>query len=154
MSQLNIENTLKDVLNVGIGLLRVGEENLQAGLKSVVTQFDTLKDKGSADSSASAQKLREVLDNSVQNIKSLSAQAEENFSRISREVQKGYEKTFEGIRSTIGEEQYAKLSNSINEVRSAIQERTEAVQKNANDWLAQLKKPDKPAKTSKKTAAK
>ena len=139
-TKTNIEGSLRDILNVGIGLLRVSEENFQEGLKSIVNNFDEFKTKGANSKSENAESLRKLLDNSIKKINNLSHQAEENFNHIRSEIEKVYEKAEGQIRSLIGDERYTKLSKNIQQVQSATQVRAQEFQRNATEWVTHLKK--------------
>ncbi len=136
---VNIEKSIKDFLNIGIGLFRVGEENLQASLKSIVSNFEELKQKGSGDSTQSIEKIRELLDNTLESMQKLSKQAQSNVEKLTSETQKGYEKVLGQIRSTLGEEQYEKVATKIQGFYDIAKDRVSDIQKNTTDIVDSIK---------------
>ncbi len=156
---LNVEQSIKNILDVGIGLLKVGEEGLKLGLKQLVSSFEELKLKGEADTSEGAQKVREVLHNTLSTVQQVSDTAEKEFQRLSEQAQKGYEQALLALKSVLGEEQYQKLSAQIGHYSHLAQNKIAEAQKNVSAYAKSLqntssaahKKP-KAAQNAKKTA--
>lgn len=134
-----IEENLKNILNFGIGLLRTGEESLQTGLRTLLSGFEDLKQRGLQDNSQGAEKLRELLQNSLRNIEKLSTQAQENMNRVTAEAQKSYEKILKQAKSLLGEEQYAKLDAKLQETYSQTKKKAEEAYAKAGQFIDQIK---------------
>ncbi|MCR9142768.1 MAG: hypothetical protein NXI24_10995 [bacterium] len=126
-----LEKSLQDVLNVGLGLLKEGEKGFQAALESVAKAFEDLKSKGADDTSESAQKIREVLDNTIRGVKDVSSTAEENFNRVLEEARKNYGQILEQARTVVGEERISDLNTRFEELAKFVQEKTDDIKKQA-----------------------
>ncbi|MEQ9366593.1 MAG: hypothetical protein RIF32_20300 [Leptospirales bacterium] len=127
-----LEKSLQDVLNVGLGLLNEGEKGFQAALESVAQAFEDLKSKGADDTSESAQKIREVLDNTIRGVKDVSSTAEENFNRVLEEARKNYGQILEQARTVVGEERISDLNTRFEELAKFVQEKTGDIKKQAS----------------------
>ena len=114
---------LQDLVNAGIGLYKAGEENLQGFLSTLQKSFEDLKSKGAQDSSETAVKLRNSLDQTLKGVKDVSEKAEGNLKAIIEEAQKNYSQVFEQIKSFVGEERIADLNTKMDELSKLIQEK-------------------------------
>ena len=135
----SIEENVKDMLNVSIGLLRAGEESLQAGLKGLVQNFEELKTKGRNDDSPGAEKLREVLKTCVNKIESLTEQSHNNLDKLTLEAQKGFEQVLNQVRKTLGEEKYTELNIKMQKFYDLSQSRVKIIQKNTTDFINRVR---------------
>lgn len=124
-----LEKSLQDVLNVGLGLLKEGEKGFQQALEGVAKAFEDLKSKGAEDTSESAQKIREVLDNTIRGVKDVSTTAEANFNRVLEEARKNYGQILEQARTVVGEERIHDLNARFEELAQFVQEKTGDLQK-------------------------
>lgn len=115
---------LQDLVNAGIGLYKAGEENLQGFLSTLQKSFEELKSKGAQDSSETAVKLRDSLDQTIKGVKDVSEKAEGNLKAVLDEAQKNYSQVFEQIKSFVGEERIKDLNTRMDELSKLIQERT------------------------------
>ncbi|HBS05268.1 MAG TPA: hypothetical protein DEA96_09900 [Leptospiraceae bacterium] len=120
---------LQDLVNAGIGLYKAGEENLQGFLSTLQKSFEDLKSKGAQDSSDTAAKLRESLDQTIKGVKDVSEKAEGNLKAVLEEAKKNYSQVFDQIKNFVGEERIADLNTRINELSTLIQERAETITK-------------------------
>jgi len=118
-----LEKNLQDILNAGIGLLKAGEENFQTALKNVEKVFNELKTKGASDSSESALKIREVLENTIRGVKDVQSKAESNFSMILAEAQKNYAQVLEQVKKVVGDERIRDLNSKMDELASYVKQR-------------------------------
>ena len=114
---------LQDLVNAGIGLYKAGGENLQGFLSTLQKSFEDLKSKGAQDSSETAVKLRNSLDQTLKGVKDVSEKAEGNLKAIIEEAQKNYSQVFEQIKSFVGEERIADLNTKMDELSKLIQEK-------------------------------
>lgn len=145
-----LEKSLQDVLNAGLGLLKEGEKGFQSALESVARAFEDLKSKGAEDHSAAAQKIREVLDNTIRGVKDVSSTAEENFNRVLEEARKNYGQILEQARTVVGEERISDLNSRFEDLAKFIQEKTGDVAHKASEATNQATAAVKSA-TSKKS---
>ena len=134
-----VEENVKNILNFGIGLLRAGEESLQVALKTIVSGFEELKQKGDQDNSQGAEKLRELLQNSLRNIEKLSRLAQGNIDRVSADAQQAYDKILKQAKSFLGEEQYAKLDAKIQELYGQTQKQAKEIYGKTSQLVSQIK---------------
>ena len=136
---------LQDLVNAGIGLYKAGEENLQGFLSTLQKSFEELKSKGAQDSSETATRLRESLDNTIKGVKDVSEKAEGNLKAVLDEARKNYSQVFEQIKAFVGEERIADLNTRIDELSKLIQERTDSIVGQAKGNAAPKAAPKKPA---------
>lgn len=111
-----IEKNLQDILNAGIGLFKAGEGNFKTAFANLEKTFEDLKQKGAADQSQSAVKLREALENSIRGVKDVQSKAETNFTAIMGEAQKSYAQVLEQVKNVVGEERIKDLNSRIDEL--------------------------------------
>lgn len=118
-----LEKSLQDVLNAGLGLLKEGEKGFQNALETVSQAFEDLKSRGADDTSEAAQKIREVLDNTIRGVRDVSTQAEANFNQILEEARKNYGQILEQARTVVGEERISDLNGRFEELAKFVQEK-------------------------------
>ena len=133
-----LEKNLQDILNAGLGLFKMGEENFQSALKAVEKTFEDLKGRGASDNSEAAQKIREVLDNTIKGVKDVQTQAEQNFNRVLAEAEKNYSQVLEQVRGVVGEERINDLNTRLDELATFIKEKAQTVAEQANSFAAQV----------------
>ncbi len=138
---------LQDLVNAGIGLYKAGEENLQGFLSTLQKSFEDLKSKGAQDSSETAAKLRDSLDQTIKGVKDVSEKAEGNLKVVLEEAKKNYSQVFDQIKTFVGEERIADLNTRINELSTLIQERAGTIV-NQGAGEAKTKASSKPAASS------
>jgi vacuolar-type H+-ATPase subunit H len=131
-----LEKRLIDVLNAGLGLLKEGEKGFQAALEAVAKTFEELKTVGAADQSEAAQKIREVLDNTIRGVRDVSGKAEENFHRVLEEARKNYSQILEHARTVVGEERISDLNSRLEDLAKFVQEKAVNVKDVAGDKAA------------------
>ncbi len=134
-----IENNLKDILNVTIGLVRQGEESLQKNIKSISSNFEQFKKKGAEDKSESAKKVRELLNNSLENLSKLSVQTADNAKSIYSQIDNNYSQVIDKVRSTIGEEQCDKLTKTAENLYKNARKKTEEMQNEVHDFISRIR---------------
>ena len=118
---------LQDLVNAGIGLYKAGEENLQGFVSTLQKSFEDLKSKGAQDSSETAAKLRNTLDQTIKGVKDVSEKAEGNLKVVLEEAKKNYAQVFEQIKAFVGEERIKDLNTRIDELSQLIQQRTDSI---------------------------
>jgi polyhydroxyalkanoate synthesis regulator phasin len=125
--QTNMEKILHDVLNAGIALFRSGEDSLNNAVKEVQRTFDELKEKGAADSSEAAVKLRKALDDVVQQANELSGKADATYSDSLKQLEELYANVLEQIKNIVPEDRITELRDKMDELNKVIKERVDSV---------------------------
>ncbi len=133
-----LEKNLQDILNAGIGLFKAGEQNFQTAIQAVTKAFEELKTKGAADNSEAAQKIREVLDNTIKGLNDVAGQAQENFNRVLAEAQKNYTQVLEQLKTVVGEERIKDLNTRFDELAVFIKDKAGQVNTAANNFASQV----------------
>ncbi len=134
-----LEKNLQDILNAGIGLFKEGEKNFQAALEAVGKTFEELKQRGAADGSESAQKVREALENTIRGVKDVSTQAEQNFNKILAEAEKNYAQLLEQVQGVIGDERIKDVNARFEELAKFVKEKADDVTAQAQGFADSVK---------------
>lgn len=121
-----MEKILHDVLNAGIALFRSGEGTLANAVKEVQRTFDELKEKGAADSSEAAVKLRKALDDVVQQANELAGKADSTYSDSLKQLEELYSNVVEQIKNIVPEDRITELRDKMDELAKVIKERVDA----------------------------
>ena len=121
-----MEKILHDVLNAGIALFRAGEDSLSNAVKEVQRTFDELKEKGAADTSDAAVKLRKALDDVVQQANELGNKADATYSDSLKQLEELYANVVEQIKTIVPEDRLTELRDKIDELSKVIKERVES----------------------------
>lgn len=133
-----LEKNIQDILNAGIGLFKVGEQNFQTAIQAVTKTFEELKTKGASDNSEAAQKIREVLDNTIKGLNDVSSKAQENFNTLMAEAQKNYAQLTEQLKTVVGEERIRDVNVRFDELAAFIKDKAGQVSASANTFASQV----------------
>ncbi len=121
---MSMDKALHDILNAGIALFRSGEDSLNNAVKEVQRTFEQLKDKGAADSSEAAVKLRKALDDVVAQSNDLSGKAGAAYTDAVKQLETLYGTVVEQIKQIVPEERLNELKDKIEELQRVIKEKT------------------------------
>lgn len=133
-----LEKNIQDILNAGIGLFKVGEQNFQTAIQAITKAFEDLKSKGAADNSEAAQKVREVLDNTIKGLNDVASQAQANFERVLSEAQKNYTQVLDQLKTVVGEDRIKDVNSRFEELASFIKEKAGQVNTAATSFASQV----------------
>jgi hypothetical protein len=136
--KIMLEKNIQDILNAGIGLFKVGEQNFQTAIQAVTKTFEELKTKGASDNSEAAQKIREVLDNTIKGLNDVSSKAQENFNTLMAEAQKNYAQLTEQLKTVVGEERIRDVNVRFDELAAFIKDKAGQVSASANTFASQV----------------
>ncbi|HMU85289.1 MAG TPA: hypothetical protein PKE49_09365 [Leptospiraceae bacterium] len=118
-----IEKNLQDVLNAGIGLFKSSEENFKVAVSNLEKTFNDMRNKGAADNSDAAIKIREILENTLRSAKDVQAKAEQNLNVFMAEAQKNYSQVLEQVKKVVGEERIRDLNTKIDELTTLVKQK-------------------------------
>ncbi|MBL8022315.1 MAG: chemotaxis protein [Leptospirales bacterium] len=118
-----IEKNLQDILNAGIGLFKAGESNFKTAVANLEKSFTELKNKGAADNSDAAIKIREILENTLRSAKDVQSKAETNLNAFLAEAQKNYAQVIEQAKKVVGEERIRDLNTKIDELNVLVKQK-------------------------------
>jgi predicted RNA-binding Zn ribbon-like protein len=118
-----IEKNLQDVLNAGIGLFKSSEENFKVAVSNLEKTFNDMRNKGAADNSDAAIKIREILENTLRSAKDVQAKAEQNLNVFMAEAQKNYTQVLEQVKKVVGEERIRDLNTKIDELTTLVKQK-------------------------------
>jgi hypothetical protein len=127
-----MEKILHDVLNAGIALFRAGEDSLNNAVKEVQRTFDELKEKGAADTSSAAVKLRKTLDDIVQQAGELTNKADATYNDSLKQLEELYTNALEQIKTLVPEDRITELRDKMDELTKVIKERIESLRSQAS----------------------
>ncbi|MBX7057114.1 MAG: hypothetical protein K1X75_03540 [Leptospirales bacterium] len=119
-----MDKVLHDVLNAGIALFRSGEDSVNNAVKEVQRTFDQLKEKGAADTSEPAVKLRSALNDVVTQANDLSSKAGGAYGDAVKQLEQLYGKVVEQIKAVVPEDRLNELKDKIEELQRVIKEKT------------------------------
>jgi len=132
----NLQKTLHDLLNAGIGFFRASEENVKKALSEIEKVYDELKQKGAAENSELVVNLRKSLDDIVKQVEDLNSKANQTFEEVSKQINENYQKIAQEIEKIVPKEQLeqfkAKLDELYAPIRSIIEEFAKQFKKQDN----------------------
>jgi acetolactate synthase small subunit len=87
---MEMEKILMDLVNASIAVFKSGEGKVKSAVTDLEKLYDELKVKGAADTSADAQKLRDLLNKTVADSKSAVNQANASYDEVLTKVKGNY----------------------------------------------------------------
>ena len=126
-----IKNDLEKLLNLGIGLLRIGEQSFKTSVKSIVESLENIKEKGALDNSKEAQGTRATLEKSIQGIENISNQLQKNLNKINTEIYSVYKKVANPLESALGKEDAEKIKKKLAQIYDKTLAKKQDIQKSA-----------------------
>ncbi|MCB1309785.1 MAG: hypothetical protein KDK30_16460 [Leptospiraceae bacterium] len=118
-----MEKVLHDILNAGIALFRAGEDSVNNAVKEVQRTFDELKQKGAADTSDAAVKLRKTLDDIVTQANELNSKAGTAYQDSLKQIEGLYANATEQIKALVPEDRINEVKDKIEELNKVIREK-------------------------------
>ncbi|MFN3604391.1 MAG: phasin-related domain-containing protein [Leptonema sp. (in: bacteria)] len=132
----NLQKTLNDLLNVGIGFFKASEENVKKAMSEFEKIYEDLKQKGATENSELVSNLRKNLDDIVKQLNELNSKANQTFSDVSKQINQNYQKLAQEIEKIVPKEQLEQFKAKLEELNSTIQNKID-------EFSKQFKKEDK-----------
>ncbi len=129
----NLQKTLHDLLNAGIGFFKASEENVKKAINEFEKVYDELKTKGATENSEIVANLRKSLDDIVNQINALNSKANQTFEEISRQINENYQKIAQEIEKLVPKEQ-------LEQIKAKLEELNKTVQSKVNELAKQFQK--------------
>ncbi|ASP41288.1 chemotaxis protein [Leptospira interrogans] len=119
-----MEKQFLDVLNAGLGLIKASQEGLGKAKAVLEKTYMELVTKGASDNSEATVKIRETVDNVINDIKEVTSVAAKNYEESRAKIIENYNKITEEFKIKIPEGQIEAVKAKINEVAEAIKNTT------------------------------
>ncbi len=117
----NLQKTLNDILNVGIGFYKASEESIKKTVSEIERIYEDLKQKGASENSELVTNLRKNLDDIVNQLNEFNLKANQTFGDISRQINESYQKIFQEIEKIVPKEQLEQFKVKLEELNTTIQ---------------------------------
>ncbi|MCC5813486.1 MAG: hypothetical protein JJT78_01910 [Leptospira sp.] len=121
-----MEKILMDIVNASIAVFKSGEEKLKATLGDLEKAYDELKAKGETDSSESAQKLRDLLNKTINDSKSAVNQANTSYEDVLKTVQESYANLANQVETMVPTEVKDTIQKGIDELKKLVDKNKQA----------------------------
>jgi len=118
-----LDKNLKDLLDAGIGIIKLGEDNIKQVLSKLEKNFSELKEKGAQDNSEVAVQLRELLSRTLSDVKNVSDQAEKNLNKFLDDAKQNSQRVLGQFKQFVGEDNINDFSSKMEEIAKNIQKR-------------------------------
>lgn len=125
----NLQKTLQDLLNAGIGFFRASEESIKKAINEFEKVYDELKQKGAAENSEIVANLRKSLDDIVKQIQDLNSKANQTFEEVSKQINENYQKIAQEIEKLVPKEQVEQIKSKLDELNNAVKAKIEELSK-------------------------
>lgn len=149
-----MENTVKEIVNLGIGLYRVGEESVQVSLTNAGSFFNEIKFKGETNNSEQANQLRELLGKAIRDLSEIENNAKTSYEELSANLSAKYNEIANQIDGSIPESLKENIQAAIEQVKSLLDslQTPESNTVPTSDDQPQVETPAKKGKTKVKAA--
>ncbi len=118
-----MKEVLENVLNAGIALFRTSEDSIGNALQGVQKSYEELKNKGAADKSEAAAKLRSTLQDVIEKGNELGNKAGSTYKEGLTQIEDSYNTVIEQIKKIIPEDKVGEIKTKTEELRKAIKEK-------------------------------
>ncbi|MDH5656276.1 MAG: hypothetical protein OEZ34_10230 [Spirochaetia bacterium] len=118
-----IDKNLKDLLDAGLGLFKLGEGKIQEIVSDLEKNFNQLKEKGAEDHSEAAVRLRELLTRTMKDVRNVTDQAEKNLNSFLNEAKNNTSITMQNFKDFAGEKNINDFNAKMNEIANHILKR-------------------------------
>lgn len=125
----NLQKTLQDLLNAGIGFFRASEESIKKAVGEFEKVYDELKQKGATENSEIVANLRKSLDDIVKQIQDLNSKANQTFEDVSKQINENYQKIAQEIEKLVPKDQLDQIKSKLDELNSTVQAKIEELAK-------------------------
>ncbi|EKR98960.1 phasin-related domain-containing protein [Leptospira mayottensis] len=115
-----MERLLMDILNAGIALFQNGEEKVKQSLAELDTIYQELREKGEANQSVKANQVRELLNKTVQDATEILAKGGESRQQAFAKLQENFIRLSAEIEASIPDQFKATAKNSLEELKRLL----------------------------------
>ncbi|MCB1179692.1 MAG: hypothetical protein KDK36_19095, partial [Leptospiraceae bacterium] len=141
MEKTQMENTVKEIVNLGIGIYRSGEETLKSSLVSAENFFNEVKTKGESNTSEQANQLRDLLNKALTDLSELETNAKNSYEEFANNLETKYNELASKIDENIPESLKENIQSSIDQIKSLIENAKEEQAINASEATAEADTP-------------
>ncbi|MCS7206225.1 MAG: phasin family protein [Leptospiraceae bacterium] len=118
---MELQRTLQNLLNAGIGLYKTSEENIKKVLSDFDQFYEELVKKGAAEDSELITNIRKNLDDIVKQIEEINQKASQTFEDLSKLIQENYQKLIAEIEKVVPKEQFEQIKSRVDELINTLQ---------------------------------
>lgn len=126
---MELQKTVQNLLNAGIGLYKVSEENLKRAITEFDKVYEELVQKGQQENSEMITNLRKNIDDIVKQIEDLNTKASQTLEDVSKQIQDNYQKLIAEIEKNLPKEQIDQIRSKVEEFIGNIQNQIQEVTK-------------------------
>lgn len=123
---MDMEKILMDIVNASIAVFKSGEEKLKSTLGDLEKAYGELKAKGETDSSESAQKLRDLLNKTINDSKAAVNQANTSYEEVLKTVQENYANLANQVETMVPTEVKDTIQKGIDELKKLVDKSKQA----------------------------
>lgn len=111
-----------DILNAGIALFQNGEEKVKQSLAELDTIYQELREKGESNQSVKANQIRELLNKTVQDATEILAKGGEGRQQAFVKLQENFIRLSAEIEASIPDQFKATTKNTLEELKASLKQ--------------------------------
>ncbi len=116
-----MENSVKEILNLGIGIYKVGEETVQTSLTSAGSFFNEIKFKGETNTSEQANQLRELVNKALRDLSQIETNAKTSYEEFSNNLNSKYNEIATQIDGNIPDSVKENIQAALDQIKTFLE---------------------------------
>jgi hypothetical protein len=116
-----MENSVKEIVNLGIGIYKAGEETVQTSFTSAASFFNEIKLKGETNTSEQANQLRELVSKALRDLSQIETNAKTSFEEFSKNLNSKYNEIATQIDGSIPDSVKESIQAALDQIKTFLE---------------------------------